>query len=334
MMILRIGLIMCWSAPLVLAIPMTAAIAQDARADRTAHMVQFGIISADDAIERIRATLKNNKTTYPDHKPAASTPATSVQISPGAEPASVSGTQVALTSEMLKAPVPRPGALRAAVSRPSLVSRSIIHRADQAALDISKVFIRHVRNTARRRPALPDGSRPFRLTRVKPVMVGFKHNALAHRVSGLPDLQTASLSGRLFSLKPRGGTLNARRRTYLPVIRRYARAYGIPVKLADTVVRVESSYNPRAKGKDGEVGLMQVLPATARQIGYRGSWRGLFNPVTNIKYGMLYLSKAYKLARGNVCGTAMRYNGGLARTTSNRMTRRYCQRIMAHMTGQ
>ena len=40
---------------------------------------------------------------------------------------------------------------------------------------------------------------------------------------------------------------------------------------------------------------MQIKPATARMMGYTGSVTGLFNPETNIKYGMKYLGMAQQL---------------------------------------
>ena len=55
---------------------------------------------------------------------------------------------------------------------------------------------------------------------------------------------------------------------------------------------------------------MQIKPATARMMGYRGSAKGLYNPDTNIKYGMKYLAKAHKLGGGTTCGTILKYNAG------------------------
>ncbi len=90
---------------------------------------------------------------------------------------------------------------------------------------------------------------------------------------------------------------------YSDIITKYAKSYGVPVDLAHAVVRVESNFNPKARGSAGEVGLMQIKPATARAMGYRGKTKGLYDPETNIRYGMKYLSKAHELGGGETCGT-------------------------------
>ena len=79
------------------------------------------------------------------------------------------------------------------------------------------------------------------------------------------------------------------RRSYDRLIRRYARANGVPYALARAVVQVESGFRASARGGVGEIGLMQLRKSTARGMGYRGSTRALYNPETNIKYGMRYL---------------------------------------------
>ena len=68
------------------------------------------------------------------------------------------------------------------------------------------------------------------------------------------------------------------------LVGKHARAAGVPVKLALAVVQVESNFNPRAHGKGGEVGLMQIKPATARIIGYTGSIKALYDPDTNLTW--------------------------------------------------
>ena len=113
---------------------------------------------------------------------------------------------------------------------------------------------------------------------------------------------------------------------YASLIAAHARANGIPVDLAHAVVRHEIGYNARATGRAGEIGLMQIKLATARGIGYRGSKQALYNPATNIEWGMKYLGQARKLAGGDQCGTLSRYNGGLA---TKRMIRSYCKQVIA-----
>ncbi|MBD8554831.1 transglycosylase SLT domain-containing protein [Rhizobium sp. CFBP 8762] len=115
---------------------------------------------------------------------------------------------------------------------------------------------------------------------------------------------------------------------YSPMIVKHAQANGIPAALAQAVVRVESNFNVRARGSQGEIGLMQIKPATARMLGYRGSIKGLYDPETNIRYGMKYLALAHDLGGGTTCGTILKYNAGHAASRMNPISKRYCNKVL------
>jgi len=118
---------------------------------------------------------------------------------------------------------------------------------------------------------------------------------------------------------------------YGAIVARYASAYGVPASLAHAVITVESNYRPDARGSAGEIGLMQIKPATARGMGYRGSAKGLFDPETNIRFGMKYLAKAHELSGGNTCGTILRYNAGHAARRMNPVSAAYCGKVKRHL---
>lgn len=63
-------------------------------------------------------------------------------------------------------------------------------------------------------------------------------------------------------------------------------------------MRRESGYNARAVGRAGEIGLVQIKLPTARGLGFRGSREALFEPRTNLTYGMRYARMA--LDRGGI----------------------------------
>ncbi|MDX0775047.1 transglycosylase SLT domain-containing protein [Sinorhizobium medicae] len=114
---------------------------------------------------------------------------------------------------------------------------------------------------------------------------------------------------------------------YTILIQSYAKQYGVPVDLAHAVVQVESNFNPKARGRAGEVGLMQIKPATARMMGYSGSVKELYDPETNIKFGMKYLAKAKELSDGSTCGTILKYNAGHGAKRMNPVSKRYCGKV-------
>lgn len=121
--------------------------------------------------------------------------------------------------------------------------------------------------------------------------------------------------------------------SYSDIVARYASAYGVPVSLAHAVIRVESNYRVNARGSAGEVGLMQIKPSTARGLGYSGSLKGLYNPETNIKYGMKYLGMAHKLGGGSTCGTILKYNAGHGARRMNPVSAAYCSKVKRHLAS-
>ncbi len=113
---------------------------------------------------------------------------------------------------------------------------------------------------------------------------------------------------------------------YAALIATHAAENGLSVELASAVVRHESNFNPNVTGRAGEIGLMQIKLSTARAMGYGGTRRGLYDPATNIKWGMIYLGQAARLAGGSECGTLSRYNAGLY---TRRLVKSYCRQVMA-----
>lgn len=116
-------------------------------------------------------------------------------------------------------------------------------------------------------------------------------------------------------------------RPFATLIAKHATANNVPVDLAHAVVYSESSYRPNATGAAGEIGLMQLRIGTARMVGFTGSAKDLYDPATNIKYGMKYLGGAHRLAGGATCGTILRYNAGHAARSMNPVSRRYCDKV-------
>ena len=62
-------------------------------------------------------------------------------------------------------------------------------------------------------------------------------------------------------------------------------------RLVKCQIRQESAFNPQAVSPCGAIGLMQIMPATSQYLGF--SREKLFNPETNLKAGIAYLSQQY-----------------------------------------
>ena len=166
---------------------------------------------------------------------------------------------------------------------------------------------------------------------------GFAVAAAALLCAALAGCQTAGVdntaTGSISKSKLNGKTTVSgyASRPYGKIISSYAKTYGVPESLAHAVVSVESNYRPNARGSHGEIGLMQIKPGTARMMGYRGSAKGLYDPETNIKYGMKYLAAAHDLGGGSTCGTILKYNAGHAAKRMNPISKAYCGKVQAIM---
>jgi len=76
-----------------------------------------------------------------------------------------------------------------------------------------------------------------------------------------------------------------RARQYEPLIHKVSSKHGISPQLVSAVMRVESCYDRKAVSRAGARGLMQLMPATARELGVRDS----FDPEQNVEGGVRYL---------------------------------------------
>lgn len=91
-----------------------------------------------------------------------------------------------------------------------------------------------------------------------------------------------------------------------PTIRTVAKIYKLPHTLVHAVITAESSYNPNAISKAGAVGLMQLMPETAKQYGVSNRR----DPKQNIYGGTRYLRYLAKLFNNDLTLMLAAYNAG------------------------
>ena len=113
---------------------------------------------------------------------------------------------------------------------------------------------------------------------------------------------------------------------HLEVMRREAAANKVPLWLAIGVGWVESKYDPKLRGSHGVVGLMQVMPSTARFQGYKGPTEKLLEAETNIVWGMRELGWDWAKSGGNPCLAIAKYKGGIATKTISPAAADYCRK--------
>lgn len=93
------------------------------------------------------------------------------------------------------------------------------------------------------------------------------------------------------------------------LIRKWAKIHDIPESLLHRVIQRESDYNASAR-HGPYYGLMQILPQTARGMGYRGDPAGLLNAETNLEFAGKYLKGAWLVSGGNQDKAVMWYARG------------------------
>lgn len=100
-------------------------------------------------------------------------------------------------------------------------------------------------------------------------------------------------------------TAEIRRAAYFENVARIACEHGLPTRLLDAVIAQESGYNSRAISAAGAMGMMQIMPGTARSLGLARP----FDPIANIRAGARYLRQ--QLDRfGRVDLALAAYNAG------------------------
>ena len=180
-------------------------------------------------------------------------------------------------------------------------------------------------------PAVPRGETASPLSQTKPAQPGSELNDLREALS-----ETVQKGGGSSCRAPLQIANLIKCKNLEEVVAKYARQYGVDEDLVWAVIRQESGFNAGAVSPKGAMGLMQLMPGTAAQLGVNDP----FDAEQNVAGGVKYLEQCLNQFNQDVPLALAAYNAGPGNVVKYQgcppfaETRNYVASILAAYAGE
>lgn len=117
------------------------------------------------------------------------------------------------------------------------------------------------------------------------------------------------------------------------IFEKAAQTYDISVDLLKAVAKAESNFDPDCVSSSGAMGIMQLMPGTAKELGVSDA----FDPEQNIMGGAKYLAENLEIYNGNVSLALAAYNAGRGNVSKYggippfKETQNYVKKVLGYM---
>lgn len=151
----------------------------------------------------------------------------------------------------------------------------------------------------------------------------------APRSGGQTFAVVNAVTGASTGIRTTRPVLSRRAQQFEPLILEYSAQHQVRADLVRAVIQAESAFNPLARSHKGAMGLMQLMPATATELGVTDA----YDPEQNIRGGVTYLKALLRKYSDNEELALAAYNAGPAAVKKYgavppyRETRNYVARI-------